>query len=158
MYAKMNARISAMRFLLLNYFSAIFLIAFNWIYWRRMVYAAQEMHSKLANRLLRYPMNFFDTTPIGRILNRVSRDVDTVDSTLPVHVKGVLVHSSTVLVTIIVIMSVSPITGAVLFPVILVYYFCQVTQQCYWYVYVCACVHLYIGMHVCECFSSQALS
>lgn len=131
MYAKMNARISAMRFLLLNYFSAIFLVAFNWIYWRRMVYAAQEMHSKLANRLLRYPMNFFDTTPIGRILNRVSRDVDTVDSTLPVHVKGVLVHSSTVLVTIIVIMSVSPITGAVLFPVILVYYFCQVTQQCY---------------------------
>ncbi|XP_025101923.1 multidrug resistance-associated protein 1-like [Pomacea canaliculata] len=104
---------------------AIFLVAFNWIYWRRMVYAAQEMHSKLANRLLRYPMNFFDTTPIGRILNRVSRDVDTVDSTLPVHVKGVLVHSSTVLVTIIVIMSVSPITGAVLFPVILVYYFCQ---------------------------------
>lgn len=133
MNAKMNARISAMRFLLLNYFSAIFLVAFNWIYWRRMVYAAQEMHSKLANRLLRYPMNFFDTTPIGRILNRVSRDVDTVDSTLPVHVRGMLVHSSTVLVTIIVIMSVTPITGAVLFPVILVYFFCQVTHRLFFF-------------------------
>ncbi|KAG8908992.1 hypothetical protein FRB99_000095 [Tulasnella sp. 403] len=40
----------------------------------------------LFNRLLRVvigsPMRFFDTTPTGRILNRFSRDVETVDSSL----------------------------------------------------------------------------
>lgn len=41
------------------------------------------MHSILLNAVLRLPMTFFDVTPLGRILNRFSKDVDTCDNVLP---------------------------------------------------------------------------
>ncbi|KAJ8338552.1 hypothetical protein SKAU_G00375180 [Synaphobranchus kaupii] len=41
--------------------------------------AASALHDKLFQKLLHSPMAFFDTTPLGRILNRFSRDMDEVD-------------------------------------------------------------------------------
>lgn len=41
------------------------------------------MHVELLTNVLRWPMMLFDTTPLGRVLNRFSKDVDTVDNTLP---------------------------------------------------------------------------
>jgi ABC-type multidrug transport system fused ATPase/permease subunit len=45
--------------------------------------AANEMHSMLLASVMRLAMSFFDVTPIGRILNRFSKDVDVCDNTLP---------------------------------------------------------------------------
>lgn len=41
------------------------------------------MHQNLLYFVLRWPMELFDTTPLGRVLNRFSKDVDVVDNTLP---------------------------------------------------------------------------
>lgn len=46
------------------------------------VNAAVEMHNRLLQHMLRLPKSFFDTNPAGRILNRFSRDVETMDSVL----------------------------------------------------------------------------
>ncbi|KAF9432051.1 hypothetical protein BGZ76_011324 [Entomortierella beljakovae] len=46
------------------------------------VTAAQHLHDQLLNNLLRQPMSFFDVTPVGRIINRFSSDVDAVDETI----------------------------------------------------------------------------
>lgn len=44
--------------------------------------ASKRMLRDAVNRVLRAPMSFFDTTPLGRITNRFSRDVDILDNTL----------------------------------------------------------------------------
>lgn len=41
------------------------------------------MHEILLHFVLRWPMELFDITPLGRILNRFSKDVDVVDNILP---------------------------------------------------------------------------
>lgn len=35
--------------------------------------ASRVLHSKLLNNMLRVPMVFFDTTPIGRVVNRFAK-------------------------------------------------------------------------------------
>lgn len=44
--------------------------------------ASKGMLRQAVSRVLRAPMSFFDTTPLGRITNRFSRDVDVMDNTL----------------------------------------------------------------------------
>ncbi|KAJ3215100.1 hypothetical protein HDU67_000804 [Dinochytrium kinnereticum] len=45
--------------------------------------AARHLHADALKNILRSPILFFDTNPLGRILNRFSRDQDIVDNTLP---------------------------------------------------------------------------
>lgn len=45
--------------------------------------SARIMHDGLFSNMLLWSMANFDTTPFGRILNRFSRDIDTIDNILP---------------------------------------------------------------------------
>ncbi|XP_074945344.1 ATP-binding cassette sub-family C member 10 isoform X3 [Phalacrocorax aristotelis] len=45
--------------------------------------AATVIHNRLLQRILKATVTFFDTTPTGRILNRVSSDLYCVDDSLP---------------------------------------------------------------------------
>ena len=44
--------------------------------------ACEHVFSNITRRVLRAPMSYFDTTPLGRILNRFTYDVEQVDITL----------------------------------------------------------------------------
>lgn len=43
---------------------------------------SKKLHESMAKSVIRSPMTFFETTPVGRIINRFSSDMDAVDSNL----------------------------------------------------------------------------
>lgn len=53
--------------------------------------AANHMHRGMLRQILHCPMSFFDTTPIGRIVNRFAKDVDTIDNILPMSIRTALI-------------------------------------------------------------------
>lgn len=48
---------------------------------------SKRMHNELLQTIMRLPMSFFDTTPMGRVMNRFSSDVNIVDMYLPVAIR-----------------------------------------------------------------------
>ncbi|KAJ3123757.1 hypothetical protein HK101_006286, partial [Irineochytrium annulatum] len=47
------------------------------------LWASQRMHERALETILRAPLSYFDTTPLGRLITRFSRDVEMCDNTLP---------------------------------------------------------------------------
>jgi len=45
-------------------------------------FASQRLHKDAIERVMHAPMSFFETTPLGRIMNRFSKDIDTIDNML----------------------------------------------------------------------------
>ncbi|KAG9398275.1 hypothetical protein AC1031_014866 [Aphanomyces cochlioides] len=55
------------------------------------VLCSKSLHATILRRVLDAPVpTFFDVTPVGRILNRFSSDMDMVDSTLPQYILFVI--------------------------------------------------------------------
>lgn len=44
--------------------------------------ASVALHDQMIQRIMHAPSAWFDTTPLGRILNRLTKDIDTLDNTL----------------------------------------------------------------------------
>ena len=70
--------------------------------------ASSLLHDKLLGGILRSPMSFFDQTPLGRITNRISKDIYTVDKTLPGVFASFLSCLFSVMATLVVITMSSP--------------------------------------------------
>ena len=70
------------------------------VYW--VIGISRRVHQRLLRSLLHAPMSFFDTTPMGRILNRFSKDMDTTCTSIPEDVNFLV--SLVVLVTSLIVM------------------------------------------------------
>ncbi|GBM52169.1 Multidrug resistance-associated protein 1 [Araneus ventricosus] len=87
--------------------------------------ASNSLHDGILLNVLKSPMSFFDTTPLGRIVNRFSKDVDTVDVTIPTTLRSWLSCLLQVISTLIVISVQTPIFLVVVVPISVIYYFIQ---------------------------------
>ncbi|XP_076017009.1 ATP-binding cassette sub-family C member 2 [Genypterus blacodes] len=89
------------------------------------VSASRILHSRLLNNMLRVPMVFFDTTPIGRVMNRFAKDIFTVDEAIPQSIRSWILCLLGVLGTLFVICLATPFFTIIILPLAVVYYFVQ---------------------------------
>lgn len=87
--------------------------------------SAKVLHNELLNSVFHWPMELFDTTPIGRILNRFSKDINILDNVLPELLMVFISQLIAVIGTLVVISISSPWFLIVIIPILIVYYFVQ---------------------------------
>ncbi|XP_034461847.1 multidrug resistance-associated protein 4-like isoform X1 [Hippoglossus hippoglossus] len=64
--------------------AVVFGYARSLVIFHGLVRSAQTLHNSMFHAVLRTPVHFFDVNPIGRILNRFSKDISQMDSMLPI--------------------------------------------------------------------------
>lgn len=79
--------------------------------------AARKFHDDVLFALMRAPMSFFDVTPIGRVLNRLSQDINVVDESLPENLYSYLQQLFVVAGVLLLICSISPLLIVAVLPV-----------------------------------------
>ncbi|KAK9303947.1 hypothetical protein QLX08_004533 [Tetragonisca angustula] len=87
--------------------------------------ASVNLFESTLQRVLRNPMSFFDKTPTGRILNRLSKDTDVIDNTLPSILRSWIACLFGVIATLVVISVSTPEFIAIIVPISVIYYFVQ---------------------------------
>ncbi|CAG7784814.1 unnamed protein product [Allacma fusca] len=87
--------------------------------------SAAMFHSKMLQRIVHAPMSFFDTTPIGRIVNRFSKDIETLDFYLPFSIKWFVTSAFKVGGTVFIMCFSTPIVTIGLIPIIAVFFMLQ---------------------------------
>lgn len=83
--------------------------------------ASKVMFKRAMLRVLRAPMSFFDTTPLGRITNRFSKDIDVMDNNLTDSLRMYLMTLGTILATFGLILAYFYLFVAALVPLVVVY-------------------------------------
>lgn len=102
---------------------SIVLLLFRSLMYRGfMLEVARNSHDALVQRVIRAPTWFFDTTPMGRIVNRFSKDIDCLDSKLPESIQMVLNLFFTILGTLFLVAFAAPYI-LVIFPVLVVIFY-----------------------------------
>ncbi|WFD30029.1 hypothetical protein MSPP1_001042 [Malassezia sp. CBS 17886] len=83
--------------------------------------SSRKFHDGLFKAVMRYPLQWFETTPTGRLMNLFSRDVSVVDEVLPRVIHGFVRSACVVLGMLCVVTYTVPAFLLFVFPLALVY-------------------------------------
>lgn len=100
-----------------------FFNGYQWMY--RGITAGRLMHDKMLKSVLKSQIRFFDSTPIGRILQRFSRDIESVDVHLQWTFDSAIHSLFNVVTSFLLIIIALPVSIFILGPVFLIYYSLQ---------------------------------
>ena len=79
--------------------------------------ASSALHQNMLEGIMHSTMAFFDTTPIGRILNRFSKDVDMLDIVIPNNLRMLFEQLMVVIGTMVIICYTNPTFIAAVVPI-----------------------------------------
>lgn len=91
--------------------------------------SATSYHNKMLDGMLKYPVQFFDTNPVGRILNRFTNDLGVLDAVLPFVLKDILDDIFSIISSLITISISSPLILLPIFFILVIAGF--LTKFCY---------------------------
>jgi ABC-type multidrug transport system fused ATPase/permease subunit len=109
----------------LGFIQCILTLISDYFFLLMILKSAQKIHSKLIGSILKSEWNFFQATPSGHIINRFSKDIDTIEKSLPEAFKSVVVCFFHVFFSITVIIGTTPLFCIAFIPIILVYFLIQ---------------------------------
>merc|ERR1719336_1797409 len=88
-------------------------------------WSSKALHDEMLQAMLRAPNGFYDVTPRGRIINRFSKDVYSVDEIIPWTMTSFFSQFWYLLFSFTLMIVILPWFALVLFPLLLMYYFVQ---------------------------------
>ncbi|KAM6155929.1 ATP-binding cassette sub-family C member 6 [Rhynchocyon petersi] len=83
--------------------------------------ASSLLFQKLLRDVVRSPIGFFERTPTGDLLNRFSRETDTVDVDIPDKLRSLLTYAFGLLEVILVVVVTTPLAIVAILPLLLLY-------------------------------------
>lgn len=107
-------------------FLATLLLLSDIFFFKMVINSSKCLHKSMFNSILRCTMSFFESTPVGRLMNRFSKDIEAVEDQIPMSFKVLARNSFTLLTTLAIISISSPYFLIPLLPIAVVYVFYQV--------------------------------
>ena len=86
------------------------------------LYAAKRLHDAMLGSILRAPMVFFHTNPLGRIINRFAKDLGDIDRNVAPFVNFFMGQVAQLLSTFVLIGLVSTMSLWAILPLLVVFY------------------------------------
>ncbi|GLT67384.1 hypothetical protein SLA2020_396980 [Shorea laevis] len=86
------------------------------------LYAARRLHDAMLTSILRAPMVFFQTNPLGRIINRFAKDLGDIDRSVAISINMFLGQVSQLFSTFVLIGIVSTMSLWAIMPLLLLFY------------------------------------
>ncbi|CED82131.1 multidrug resistance-associated abc transporter [Phaffia rhodozyma] len=102
--------------------SGILMFAGTFLLYLRGITASYNLFNEALHGVMRSRISFFDTTPIGRIVNRLSKDITTLDNQLPQQLNQLLNLVFSVFGTIGLVFYTFPYLGIIFAPMAVLYY------------------------------------
>ena len=90
--------------------------------------AALLFHSSMLKSMFENTLEFFEKTPLGRIINRFNRDIDVVEKNIPDSFKPLVKLLLQIISTIEVIIYNLPLFSIPTVILLVLYFFCQVRK------------------------------
>uniref|UniRef100_A0A3B4V2W9 Multidrug resistance-associated protein 1 n=1 Tax=Seriola dumerili TaxID=41447 RepID=A0A3B4V2W9_SERDU len=89
------------------------------------ILASRVLHQSMLYDVLRSPMSFFERTPSGNLVNRFAKEMDTIDSMIPVIIKMFMGSMFNVLGACVIILVATPLVAIIIPFLGLLYFFVQ---------------------------------
>ncbi|MBY0554615.1 ATP-binding cassette domain-containing protein [bacterium] len=106
----------------LGFLTMLLVFLSNSFWSRRGIEAGKSFHDQMLRAILSAPIRFFDSTPVGRILQRFSRDMESVDIHLQWSFDNTIHSVFHITMSFILIVAILPLVLIFILPIFFVYY------------------------------------